>query len=509
MAIYSFRVSIVKRSTGRSAVAAAAYRAAEELGDDRTGLTHDYSRKGGVLHSEILAPDGAPDWVLDRERLWNAAEASETRVNSQVAREFTVALPHELNDEQRIELVREFLKQECVSKGMVADFAVHLPERTGDQRNHHAHAMLSMRELEPEGFGRKAREWNARGQLETWRSAWAAHVNQALERADRPERIDHRTLDAQGDDREATTHEGPVVTALSREGEPLDAAQVNAEKRRRNADRGQLEGERREVDTQIERPELASAQKAGSAKPDLNEALRHLRQVDKRHGELNAIRRDIAEARKTLYAHDKRAGALKRLDEAVTGGFETLYRDPQKAKEAFLEACHAKNSNPAKAARLMKNRPAEYGRMKGWAIGNLWHSRTRKEALTVLPQLADKARKAEYSRRKLERSADAAEKAQERLEDLSERKQEIEKHDRPERLVAQRQLQQAARGMERPKWDSLTDKDRFAIADARREMKSRETREYADRLIAEEKRRARERELELERQRRRDQGLER
>ncbi len=197
MAIYHLRATMISRSAGRSATAAAAYRVGERIEDHRTGLTFDYRARGGVDHVETLAPANAPAWVQDRAALWNAVEAVETRKNSQVAREIRVALPAELDHGQRVELVREFCQREFVARGMVADIALHAPGREGDDRNHHAHILLTTREIGPEGFGAKNRDWNAVEMLEGWREAWARDSNRALERCGHDERIDHRTLEAQ------------------------------------------------------------------------------------------------------------------------------------------------------------------------------------------------------------------------------------------------------------------------------------------------------------------------
>lgn len=197
MAIYHLRASVISRSAGRSATAAAAYRSAERIEDRRTGLSFDYSKRGGVERTEILAPAHAPDWASDRAELWNRVEQAETRKNSQVAREIRVALPAELSPAERVDLVRGFCQREFVDRGMVADIALHAPGRAGDDRNHHAHILLTTREIGPEGFEAKNRGWNAVEVLEGWRAAWAKDSNHALERSGREERVDHRTLEAQ------------------------------------------------------------------------------------------------------------------------------------------------------------------------------------------------------------------------------------------------------------------------------------------------------------------------
>jgi len=191
---------MISRSQGRSVTAASAYRVAERIEDRRTGLTFDYAAKGGVDHTEILAPDHAPDWVHDRSELWNRVEESETLKNSQVAREVRVALPDELTHAQRVALVRDYAQTQFVDRGMVADIALHAPGRAGDERNHHAHILLTTREVDADGFTTKNRDWNKVEVLEGWREAWARDSNAALERAGVEDRVDHRTLVAQRDE---------------------------------------------------------------------------------------------------------------------------------------------------------------------------------------------------------------------------------------------------------------------------------------------------------------------
>jgi Ti-type conjugative transfer relaxase TraA len=198
MAIYHLSAKIHSRKSGKSIVAAAAYRAGQSLFEDRTGIAHDYTRKQGVEHSEILAPEVAPNWVHDRLALWNAIEAIETRKDSQLAREVEVGLPVELNDQQQLELLREFVKREFVSRGMLADFSIH----RDDANNPHAHILLSTRSLSKEGFGLKERTWNEREHLLQWREGWEEVSNEHLARAGLAVRIDHRSLKAQGLDLE-------------------------------------------------------------------------------------------------------------------------------------------------------------------------------------------------------------------------------------------------------------------------------------------------------------------
>jgi len=199
MAIYHFSAKMISRSTGRSAVAAAAYRTAERIEDHRQGLEHDYSNRTGVLSSEILVPEGTPDSLRDRATLWNAVEAVERRKDAQLAREVTVALPHELDDAQRGDLVRSFVQAAFVDRGMIADVALHAPGKEGDQRNHHAHIMLTTRSIGEDGFEGKDRSWNSKELLEDWRESWADHANSYLREIEAAREIDHRSLEAQRD----------------------------------------------------------------------------------------------------------------------------------------------------------------------------------------------------------------------------------------------------------------------------------------------------------------------
>lgn len=248
MAIYRFSAQVIGRSSGRSATAAAAYRAGAELRDERTGQEHDYTRRRGVIHSEIIAPDNAPEWMKDREQLWNAVEAAERRKDAQLSREVQLALPHQLTDEERLELVRGFVRDEFAARGMVADVSIHAADAKGDDRNHHAHVMLTMRSLTDTGFGNKAREWNDEKLLEHWRESWGHSVNQALERGGHPERVDHRSYADRGMDREPEPKQGPVATEMERQGRPSHAGDDRRAVQERNAERDQLKEEAKTLD---------------------------------------------------------------------------------------------------------------------------------------------------------------------------------------------------------------------------------------------------------------------
>jgi hypothetical protein len=245
MAIYHFSGQILGRSPkqnpdgswrpGSKAVAAAAYRSGTRLDDHTHRQEHDYSRRKGVVHAEVLTPPGSAPWLTDRALLWNTVEAMETRKDAQLAREFNMALPHELTHEQRLDLVRDFVERHFVGKGMVADLALHDPDPDEGQnaKNFHAHVMLTLRRATPDGLHPvKTREWNSKELLAVWRSEWALACNVALERAGKRQRVDHRTLVAQRDEalarkdhstayllnRQPEIHVGPRARQQVREG---------------------------------------------------------------------------------------------------------------------------------------------------------------------------------------------------------------------------------------------------------------------------------------------------
>ena len=231
MAIYHFSAKVISRSAGRSAVAAAAYRAAERLHDERLDRDHDFTNKSGVVHSEVLLPEHAPDEWRDRERLWNAVEAAELRKDAQLAREIEFAIPREMSEQQGIALARDFVQCEFVEAGMVADCNVHWDVGADGEPRPHAHVMLTMREVVVDedgeaGFGQKVREWNRTELIEHWREAWAHHVNTRLAELDIDARIDHRSLEAQGIDLEPQDKIGPAASRMEGRGSALEIERI-------------------------------------------------------------------------------------------------------------------------------------------------------------------------------------------------------------------------------------------------------------------------------------------
>ena len=198
MAIYHLSIKVISRANGSSALASAAYRSATRLHDQRLDRDHDFTSKSGVVHSEVMLPENAPDTWRDRERLWNDVEAAELRKDAQLSREVEFAIPREMNVEQSIALARDFVQTEFVDRGMCADLNLHWDIGADGLAKPHAHVMLTMRDVNEDGFGAKVRDWNKSELVCEWRERWETHVNERLAELDIDARIDHRSLEAQG-----------------------------------------------------------------------------------------------------------------------------------------------------------------------------------------------------------------------------------------------------------------------------------------------------------------------
>ena len=237
MAIYHFSVQVIGRGAGRSAVAAAAYRAAERLHDERLDRDHDFTNKSGVVHSEILLPEGAPEHFSDRATLWNEVEATEKRKDAQLAREVEFAIPREMTQAQGVELARDFVATEFVERGMIADLNVHWDIGADGLAKPHAHVMLTMREVGADGFGAKERDWNRTELIEQWRERWADHVNARLAELDIDARIDHRSLEAQGIGLEPQDKIGPAASRMGTRGLESERIEDHRATAQRNGER--------------------------------------------------------------------------------------------------------------------------------------------------------------------------------------------------------------------------------------------------------------------------------
>jgi hypothetical protein len=241
MAQYRFSSDIVSRGKGQSAVAKAAYNARENILDERTGEMKRHGHRPGLEFSGIFAPKDAPEWAQDRAQLWNEVERREDQSKrhdtAQLARSLELNFPHELDADQRRQLLRDFVREQFVRKGMVADVAIHAPDQHSDERNYHAHVLLTLREITPEGFGEKVRDWNSKELNAQWREKWAELGARYLEKAGHAQEADrysysHFTKKKQqqiaherGDHEHAKAlegapqqHMGPKVAAMERRG---------------------------------------------------------------------------------------------------------------------------------------------------------------------------------------------------------------------------------------------------------------------------------------------------
>ena len=256
MALFHLNVTQIKRSKGQSAIAAAAYRAGEKLYSEYYGETSDYTKKHGVIFSEILLPAHAPREYAGRQALWNAVEKAERGKNAQLAYNFDIALQNEFSLGENIDLARQFLLEHFVSRGMVVDFAIHVPDaEPGGISNPHFHVMAPIRPIEANGkWGMKQRrvykldeegnrildadgnyvfnavpttDWGSPETLEYWREQWAAMCNTKFEEKGLPERIDHRSYERQGVDLLPTIHEGPSVRQMEAKGIRTDKGEFN------------------------------------------------------------------------------------------------------------------------------------------------------------------------------------------------------------------------------------------------------------------------------------------
>ena len=258
MAIYHLSIKIISRGKGKSAVAASAYRSGEKIKNEYDGIVHDFTRKGGIAHTEILLPQNAPQEFANRSVLWNSVEKIEKSKNSQLAREIEIALPKELDREKQIELVRNYVKENFVDVGMCADIAIH----DKNDGNPHAHILLTMRPLnEDKTWGAKSKkeyildenrekvklkngnyktrkintvDWNEQEKAEEWRKAWADITNRYLEENSIQEKVDHRSYQRQGIEQIPTIHLGVSASQMEKKGIATDRGNINREIRHQN-----------------------------------------------------------------------------------------------------------------------------------------------------------------------------------------------------------------------------------------------------------------------------------
>ena len=328
IALFHFHVTQIKRSAGQSAVAAAAYRSGEKLHSEYYGEDSDYTRKGGVICSEILLPPQAPPSFSDRETLWNAVEKVERGKRAQLAYSFDIALQNEFSMQENIELARHFLLEQCVSRGMVADYAIHQPDKKdGGIQNPHFHVMCPIRPIEPDGkWGNKQRreyvldeqgerirdeagnyvfnavpttDWGKPETLEFWREQWAQLCNARFAEKGLDCRIDHRSFERQGVEQIPTRHEGLTVRAMEAKGIRTDKGDLNRWIRKTNA---MLREAKQKIAALIEWMKEVKAELSKPQPPTLVELLSAY--YDNRN--------------KGAYSSKARIANLKKLSEAVS-----------------------------------------------------------------------------------------------------------------------------------------------------------------------------------------------
>ena len=358
IAIYHWNIGIVSRGKGKSAVAAAAYRSGEKLTNEWDGMTHDYTRKGGVVHTEIMLPPHAPPSFSDRSTLWNSVELYEKAGNAQLAREIDAALPIELSREEQIRLVREYCSSQFVSRGMCVDFVIH----DTDKGNPHCHIMLTMRPLDergawaakskkeydldengeriklPSGRWKSHKEdtvdWNEQYHAEEWRHGWEVVQNKYLELAGSAERVDMRSYERQGLDIIPTVHMGAAVSALERKGIETNIGNLNrdikAANRMMNAIRSTIKNLRNWIADIVAATKEAFAEMEAekkNASPTLSELLRdymNLRKAERsewsRYGQQKGTADDLKAVSKALiYLKEHELFTLEDLDTALQG----------------------------------------------------------------------------------------------------------------------------------------------------------------------------------------------
>ena len=398
MAIYHLSVKTISRSAGRSATAAAAYRAGVEIADERTGEIHDYRRKGGVESAELVLPAGAPEWAADRAALWNAAEQAEKRKNSTVAREFEIALPAELSPDERQRLALDFARELVERHRCAADVAIHAPGKGGDHQNHHAHILLTTRRLTPEGFSEKTRELDDRKtkEVDGWRARFANLQNERLRENGLEARVDHRSHAERGIETAPTLHLGPGATGYERRTGELSETRMRQEA---NADRLVLGREVGELERQAQATERAILDLSGGLEAAQQERNRQPKpeaeQVDPRHLEalpmadqVNAweaalkkaqVAREQRLARVSQKAHDRyqrryQAAEQLRLDqpEAPSGLLAAFkQRVYQEATATWRQSFARAGTLEQQAAALCSRVGQAWEKAKSWAYDKL------------------------------------------------------------------------------------------------------------------------------------------
>jgi ATP-dependent exoDNAse (exonuclease V) alpha subunit len=357
MAIFHLHAKIISRGKGQSAIAAAAYRSGERLRDEQANEQKFYqTRAERIEFTEILVPKHAPAWAQDRNALWNQAEQAEKRKDAQLAREIELSLPHEMTDQQRQWLAKDFAREQFVRKGYAVDIAIHAPDKDSDKRNYHAHLMVTMRTLGPDGFAvKKDPAMNRREQLQEWRQQFAHLTNRHLERHGIQARVDHRSLEAQGIEREATVHVGYAGNEIAARGGQSDRIdglravlarnEIRLDMRTLEAELKTLESEQAKQEKQAAAAKAAECQQA--AQKPAPAALSQPRIVDTLTPEELARRNEVQLKMEAVFRAD-----MKALD------------DP--AGKAFIEKAREAARDMGQEARTERRETAFWARQEEW-----------------------------------------------------------------------------------------------------------------------------------------------
>ena len=353
MAIYHLHCDIIGRSGGRSATAAAAYRATCAIEDRTTGEKFNYTRKEKAVFSEILTNGNTPEWATDRAELWNRVEEKENRKNSQFCRSFDIALMKEFDLETNLKLIEKWAKENYVSRGLVADIAIHAPHKNTDgttNKNTHAHILIPTRKMDSQGWTEKDREANDHNFLKQVRTSWADIVNQEFKARGMSERIDERTLEEQGIDREPQQHQGVTATAMERKGKNPDRKKYKNQEQKQEI----ISVSVAELETALKADEEYKRlqellQKTKHAEPDIQELKKWADRIQKmtpkewqsftkNMGVPGLVDEAYGEYSKTIFEADRKARVIwvKNNIEPITKEFEKRYKDKKADWENYL-----------------------------------------------------------------------------------------------------------------------------------------------------------------------------
>ena len=347
MAIYHNSTKIISRSKGRSAIGASAYRSGEKIKNEYDGIQHDYSRKGGIVYSEVMLPKQAKKEFKDRATLWNEVEKIEKSKNSQLAREVEVALPKELNKAEQINLVKSYIQDNFVKNGMCADLNIH---DKGDG-NPHAHIMLTMRSIEENGeWGAKSKKeylldkngqkiklksgqykskkiettnWNTKEFLESYRKDWADKINEKLMEKGINQRVDHRSYEEQGIEKIPTIHEGTIARKMEQKGKVSDRIEINKKIKSINEKTKECNKEIEKVKNEIQelKNEVAKLNKNIEPQDELQKIENDIREIQEYRNEISDMSRKLEDIKRekeqALLKDQQNRAEIKKLRRAI------------------------------------------------------------------------------------------------------------------------------------------------------------------------------------------------